>query len=257
MQCSHDPNVKKKTPQKKKKLHKKKKFFLERARNNRFSRTFHSCQRSPWSHNWLRHRYCFIGVIADVSMIPHNINLTYRFLHWGEAEWAHRMTGGERWRDSCLFERWCHQMVGTFPRRHIAQIYFSLHVTLWSWKALWCGVSVRFKNTFAQKCRLPFSQMVISRHTQMQEITHTHSWPTLTCATGTALSLKDMRVIHMALWVILWIHGHYISALTCSLWARQRERTWTHGRAPSLFHRQMACSQQPSTEHETHDKTCN
>lgn len=251
------PEGKKKKLHKKKKTPQKKKLFLERARNNRFSRTFHSCQRSPWSHNWLRHRYCFIGVIADVSMIPHNINLTYRFLHWGEAEWAHRMTGGERWRDSCLFERWCHQMVGTFPRRHIAQIYFSLHVTLWSWKALWCGVSVRFKNTFAQKRRLPFSQMVISRHTQMQEITHTHSWPTLTCATGTALSLKDMRVIHMALWVILWIHGHYISALTCSLWARQRERTWTHGRAPSLFHRQMACSQQPSTEHETHDKTCN
>lgn len=165
----------KKKNKKNKKLHKFFFFFLERARNNRFSRTFHSCRRSPWSHNWLRHRYCFIGVIADVSTIPHNINLTYRFLHWGEAEWAHRMTGGERWRDSCLFERWCHQMVGTFPGRHIAQIYFSLHITLWSWKALWCGVSVRLKNTFAQKRRLPFSQMVISRHTQMQEMTHTHT----------------------------------------------------------------------------------
>lgn len=67
-------------------------------------------------------------VMTNLSMVPHNINPTYGFFSIGSwmAEWAHKMRGSARWRDSCLFERWYQRGSGDFsPRRHCPDTLFA------------------------------------------------------------------------------------------------------------------------------------
>lgn len=85
----------------------------------------------------------------------------------------------EQERDSCLFERWHHEVVGASPWGDIAEIFSLLGVTLSSWKALRRQrVNAGLDNTQRKLgCTLIINaQTVTGKHTHHTDTHSKHSW---------------------------------------------------------------------------------
>lgn len=106
----------------------------------------------------------------------------------------------EQERDSCLFERWHHGVVGASPWGDIVEIFSLLGVTLSSWKAL--RVNAGLDNTQRKLgCTLIINGQA-NTHATQTHIPNTAGY-TSVCATGAAPSLKDVAGLCTFLCVIL------------------------------------------------------
>lgn len=103
-------------------------------------------------------------------------------------------------RDSCLFERWHHEVVGASPWGDVAEIFSLLGVSLSSWKALrWQRVNAGLDNT---QSKLGSSSThkwsSANTHTTQTHIQNTAGY-TSVCYRCSALAEGRCRVMHISM----------------------------------------------------------